>query len=444
MKLFSLYFCVMMSLVLSGCPAKTPDRDSSPDASKTPVVLTEKETVDLIRTLDPSAIKNPKSAAQQIDPAFMAAVLHVDKLTGKMNFDDKGNIIGVDLTTNRGEITDADLPPLVAFKDLKKIKIGGGRLTDKGMETVAQMPNIVDVFIQYAAITDKGIDALAPLKNLRSLGIRDTLGINDQGVKKIVANFPNLQTLRLIEQSSVTPEAMSDIRKLKNLRSLDMRGCEIGSENLAELVTLKNLKGLKIGAESAYLDDTAAQEVGKMKNLTSLAIEKSAITDDGVKLLVNLPLTELSLAHCSNIMDEGMNSIAKMKNLKKLSLVETFIGNDGIAPLASLLLVQLSVGKTALGDDALSDIIKIKTLRRLDMDETQVSNDGLEKFLELPELESLNLTYCGKINDEGIETLSKMKNLKNLNIAKTLISIQGAKKLQDALPGCTVTSKEGG
>ena len=113
-----------------------------------------------------------------------------------------------------------------------------------------------------------------------------------------------------------------------------------------------------------------------LRQLQSLDIYGSNITDDGIRALANwLPqLLSLNISYCRNISDEGLRALANgCRQLQSLNIASCRnITDEGIIALAN----------------------------------------------GLPQLQSLNIYYCDKITDEGIRALANgCRQLQSLDIA---------------------------
>ena len=88
-----------------------------------PPVRSEKEIVAQI-----AGEKLPADA----DPRFVAAVRRIKELGGKLEFDAAGDLVGVDLSSDRVSVADADIPQLLALSHLRELKLSGGGITNAG------------------------------------------------------------------------------------------------------------------------------------------------------------------------------------------------------------------------------------------------------------------------------------------------------------------------
>ena len=83
----------------------------------------------------------------------------------------------------------------------------------------------------------------------------------------------------------------------------------------------------------------------------------------------------------------------------------------------------------------LKDLTNLETLV---LNDTQITDVGLEHLKGLTKLKKLSLRNT-RITDAGLVHLKGLTNLESLNCRSTQVTDKGVKKLQQALPNCTIT-----
>jgi len=101
---------------------------------------------------------------------------------------EKLTIIGDD------DITDAGLAHLKGMK-LKKLFLVSEKVTAKGLKSIAGLEGLEDLHLNRVPVSAAGLDELKKLKNLKSLWIRGS-GLADADASSF-AGFAKLETLRL-------------------------------------------------------------------------------------------------------------------------------------------------------------------------------------------------------------------------------------------------------
>ena len=178
--------------------------------------------------------------------------------------------------------------------------------------------------------------------------------------------------------------------------------------------------------------------------------------DDDAKHLMDLPgLTSLDLSN-TRLTDAGLRNIEGFTCLETLALTNTEVSDTGLEALASLTrLEELCIGRgtdpaDGFGNISLTEpsakqitdagvvhISKATHLRDLWIGSTQVTDTGLEHIGRLTKLENL---FVGgvEITDAGLMHLRNLTSLRKLILYNTQVTPEGVKKLQEALPNCTI------
>ncbi len=220
------------------------------------------------------------------NPQVTAAVRQISRRGGQFHFDAAGNLIGVNLASNRVSIADADIPSLLVLPHLKQLTLSGGGVTNVGVKQLGAIAGLVELSLLDAQIDDAGLKSLTQLRKLSALRVRRSPGVTDQGLQ-CLKNLPNLTSLSLLEVG-ITDEGLKLIGELTHLRVLDLRGCaQVGNPGLELLRSLKKLKCLRLGG--SQIDNQSLAIVKGLSSLTSLTLEDAAITDAGLRSLPSCP-----------------------------------------------------------------------------------------------------------------------------------------------------------
>jgi hypothetical protein len=222
------------------------------------------------------------------------------------------------------------------------------------------------------------------------------------------------------------------------------------SENLSDadfekLGTLKGLTKLTFYG-NCKMTDAQAVHVGKLSTLEELAINGTALSDDGFK------------------------EFAKLKNLKALTIwhlgwQNKSLTGTGFAALADCpKLEKFNFSGSTVGDDGLKALTKVKTLSEVVCYHTRITDAGLKNLKELPKLKAINVgpQFSMRLGDVGLailceittleritydetiltaaslQHLKSLKGLKELTLNKTEVSASDLEKLKTELPGVTI------
>lgn len=168
-------------------------------------------------------------------------------------------------------------------------------LEDAGLQRLAELPELEQLNLENrTTFTDKGLLYLASLKNLRSLNLSRT-SINGFGLNHLT-KLMQLTELDLSACHRLNDESMGHLKRLQQLTSirLDATSSRWVSDSIwsSELLRAANL-----GASPAYygmseldelrggISDDGLRQILGMRNLQTLAIGTTRITDAGTREL---------------------------------------------------------------------------------------------------------------------------------------------------------------
>ena len=155
------------------------------------------------------------------------AASKIEKLGGKVEFDQDGQVVKIDL--NNAKITDSDLALIEKFPGLQWLDL---RITP---------------------ITDEGVAHLRTLRNLRFLNLFRT-DLTDKGLENI-RGMIDLETL-LIGGTKITDAGLVNLERFTKLRKVSVFRTEVSDAGLKSLEKINSLEVLLIG-ESKITDDGA-------------------------------------------------------------------------------------------------------------------------------------------------------------------------------------------
>lgn len=155
------------------------------------------------------------------------AAAKIEKLGGKVEFNNDGEVVKVDL--NNTKITDADLAIL------------------------EELPGLQWLDLRITPITDDGIAHLRTLRNLRTLNLFRT-NLTDKGLENL-RGMIDLETL-LIGGTKITDAGLTNLERFAKLRKLSVFRTAVSDAGLSSLQKISSLEVLLIG-ESKITDDGA-------------------------------------------------------------------------------------------------------------------------------------------------------------------------------------------
>ena len=199
------------------------------------------------------------------------------------------------------------------------------------------------------------------------------------------------------------------IKKLQNLKSLQIYSDNMIISPLCDISALKNLSNL----ECLVLSSTRVSDISALRELINLQ-----------KLFLNMTdVIDISpLKGKRNLQEIGLNSthvtdISALRELKDLRSIYLSGGKvTDISPLKDLVnLKSLELSSTEITDiSALKDLVNLKSL---ELSSTQITD--ISALKDLVNLRRLNLSYLGVKN---IDALKGLVNLQTLRMTNTYVS----------------------
>ena len=250
-----------------------------------------------------------------------------------------------------------------------------------------------------------------------------------------------------VTASQIIDDALFEkFASLKHLKKLNIEYTDkLTSSGLAYLRQMKDLEELtvsKVNTSGLGLGDAVIQNAIGLKSLKTLNISECGTTDDGAKLLEQMPqLTSLRLYQEGLLTDTALESIGKLSNLVTLSLT-TYVATQqygrmefsarGTAHLARLKkLEELHL----VGHDVEADTLQFRRLRHLSLGGASVGDEAAERVARMSNLESLNLNFVS-ISEDGIKEIAGLTRLKRMSLDGSFVTDQSIAYLAD-LPRLT-------
>jgi len=195
-------------------------------------------------------------------------------------------------------------------------------------------------------------------------------------------------------------------------------GAELTADDVALFGRLGDLRSLKI-LNCRVLNDEMVEQLAGLKNLDTLALTNSALTDAGVeKIVQSFPnLVELDLSSNTNMTGAAMKLIAGLGKLERLTLLQNRfndLNTRRLSKLPHLRALDLR-GNMEAGDMTLDVVGKLPQLTALKHRSTAVTDAGLAGLAESKTLESLLMQDFVITNESGPH-LAKLSNLSSLEV----------------------------
>ena len=284
------------------------------------------------------------------------------------------------------DITDAGLPQLADWKNLRSLGLAGTAITDRGLKHLTDLPALERLDMAHTAVTDAGL-RLLPDKSLKMLWL-DQTAVTDDGVVELVKRIP-LESLSL-KYTWVSAETADRLRAARP--SLDIQPDELPAAAIVPFVATVQRPGVLL-------------DYDKEHQLIGVYFHESEPTDEDLEQLAKIPSIKLLSLQDQRISDEGFAALTQLTNLESLGPRGTPLTNGLARNLARLeKLTWLDLASTELGDAGLEHITRLARLEWLSLEGTAITDAAVERLAKLPRLEGLVVAGT-KLTPAGIERL---------------------------------------
>jgi hypothetical protein len=205
-------------------------------------------------------------------------------------------------------------------------------------------------------------------------------------------------------------------RQLAAVRSLVE--FEVHANRVCPAMPWKDLHTVRIVRLSGGgIDDALLEAVGGMPAVTSLHLNRVAVTPNGLAHLKQLRSLESVLIQSSKVTADGVHSLIRIEKLRSLTLSDNDIGAAGFAHLGTLTQLEyLNLESTRCTDADVACLRPLANLTDLDLGYNPgVTDAALRHLAGLKKLAGLRL-YETKVTDHGVGDLKK--TLSKLSVGK--------------------------
>ena len=316
---------------------------------------------------------------------------------------------GADVTESGGVVTAVALPatsstnaahlvPLLLMPELNSLTLSGPEFDDDAMTLVGR------------------------LKGLERLDISGAKEITNEGFKKL-AGLENLVVLRL---KTVNVSDLAPVEGMTELKELDLRFSNVGDAAMGSVAKLPKLAVLKL--ERSAVSDEGLKQLSADQPIRALDLD-TGFNDPLPILAEKFPnLQALELDRTGIYGAEGFAPLTQFKQLRALSLQEADAFDDDLQPILGQLttLESLNLRALAVGDALMPEVGKLTNLKSLNLAEAAaVTETGLKELAGLTKLEDLDLWATGATDATMKEVVAKFKNLKALSLQQTQVGDEG-------------------
>ena len=376
-------------------------------------------------------------------------------ISGENLFEYPGSML-VDLTLSHcSQLSDQGLIQIFKLcgRTLKHLNLSFSNITGERILHCSETPLVVENLdlTECKQITNKGLLQILQLcgNTLKSLSLQGTRATGEN-LAHLKGGLPRLEILNLMSCKQLTDAGLLVILHLSkhSLRSLNLGHTDITGDNLAaynidlsclEILNLESCNNLTDKGFQLFL-----QIIGK--SVKSLNLVHTNITGEYIPEYDEaLPcLEKLNLTYCNQLTDRGLRKTLERcrDSLEYLELGWTGITGENMTEFTGTLHRVEYLNLTCcqhLTNRGLGQMLNLccRRLKSLNLVKTKISGEnltGLEGYL--PCLESLNLSNCPRLTDQGLICFLRMcgSTLTTLSMGGTHFTGEHFKDFNQTLP----------
>ena len=277
------------------------------------------------------------------------AMHRFDRLTA-IDLNDRQN--PHDKTYQRNEtLTDGWLTNLFNLPDLIVLDLSNTGVKGPGLKSVGALKSLERLNLTLTLVTDSFLENLRDLTNLRVLSLASAK-CSGEGYK-FLGNLKRLETANF-HTAPVNDAGLAGIGKAPSHERLEIvhtHFTDTGAQALAKLV---NLERLQMGSRDAT--GAAVKPLTGLKKLRELDLHDGQASVEGVSFASQIPSLRLLRVYGA-VKDDGARNIAKLKNLETLIIPGSGITDAGLEAFAGLAgLKRLEISGCKVSDAAVAKL----------------------------------------------------------------------------------------
>jgi len=260
--------------------------------------------------------------------------------------------------------------------------------------------------------------------------------------------MPNLRGLNL-RNAPIDDAALHEIAALATLESLNLVKTQISDRGLRTLHTLRSLRTVILAEQVAVREFLPAADSDPLLATANVSVEavralQMALPDCDVVYFCDPILSRirrepddtppdvlLTLLGAAKLPENGEAVDVRFRNRRVTDL--------GLWQLRGMRSIKgIDLGGTFVTDNAMSSLSTFPRLQWIFLNNTSVCGASLAKLSKCSELQALSLRDC-QLCMEGVHQVSQIKQLKFLDVTGCLLDHDARAILKEALPECRIT-----
>lgn len=233
-----------------------------------------------------------------------------------------------------------------------------------------------------------------------------------------LSKHKHLKKIVFLESNSIAPEAITAIKDLDSVESVEIYNCPIDDSLLTQFKDLSQLRQLNF--VSTNITGKGLENLSGLAKLNHLVLQGVKLKVDQLQTLASLKNLESLVLGSSSADLCKVKSLGQLPNLKSLTLKTMTPSDDDFQKIPAIpQLESLNVEAEKLTDRGIAHVTNYPLLKHLTISNAKITNAGLKSIGQLKELEILKIDGCKEITADGIQELAALKNLQELYVAES-------------------------
>jgi internalin A len=223
-----------------------------------------------------------------------------------------------------------------------------------------------------------------------------------------------------LRDSQVNDPAAPLLAKFPALVELDLTGTAITNDGMKAVAQVPGLQRAVL--DRMIIDGRGLTELSGHRQLRELSLVQTPLSDQSFQHLRQFDQLEvLRVSGSTTLQGHGFDELVRrgvLTNLRELEAGGTAFGFHGLQNIDKLAGLEVLVLSDAqVSDKNLPQIGACRQLKRLDLRGNLIGNEGLKHLVRLKNLEWLSVAGCLGVSDEGLRHLRNLDGLKELDLS---------------------------
>ncbi|XP_052874515.1 LOW QUALITY PROTEIN: probable leucine-rich repeat receptor-like protein kinase At1g35710 [Gossypium arboreum] len=348
-----------------------------------------------------------------------------------------GSVLEIDLSGHglNGSIT----PQIGALSKLKSLNLSSNNLRGELPSSLGNLTQLAVLDVSYNEVDSIPFE-IEKMENLVALNLTRNLIVDMPSAIGLLTNLTHLIMNSNPLRSIIPPQ----IWKLKKLRTLHLRNCQLNSSIPPYIGKLKSLVNLHLSSnmlvgpipssitnltnlqslllQGNQLNGSIPREIGRLTNLITLALSSNMLVGPIPSSITNLTNLQSLLLQGNQLNGTIPQEIGRLRNLITLALSFNML----VGPIPSSISNVTNLGSLLLQHNQLNgsipqDIGRLTNLVTLDLSSNKLLGPLPPNLGNLSSLEYLDL-YINKINGSIPIEIRNLKRLTNLDLGANNLS----------------------